>query len=112
MEITQERKGHILILTVEGRLDTSTSIRLEETLLASIEGGEKQFVLDCSRLDYISSAGLRVLLLAVKKLKNVNGKIHLYALKEQIKEVFEIAGFSAIFPFFDAQEDALKSLVQ
>ncbi len=112
MEITKERKGHIVILKVEGRLDTNTSNRLEETFLASIDGGEQQFALDCSRLDYVSSAGLRVLLLAMKKLKNVNGKIHLYSLKDQVKEVFKIAGFSAIFPLFDGQEEALRSLKQ
>ena len=48
----------------------------------------------------------------MKKLKNVNGKIHLYSLKDQVKEVFKIAGFSAIFPLFDGQEEALRSLKQ
>jgi anti-sigma B factor antagonist len=112
MEITKEKRGNVVLLEVKGRLDTSTSKTLEETLFACIDEGEKQFALGCSQLDYISSAGLRVLLLAAKRLKNVNGKIVLYALKAHVKEVFDAAGFSSIFPSFNTQEEALRSFDQ
>ena len=112
MEMTKEKRGPIVILAVKGRLDASTSNKLEESLLASIEAGEKQFALDFSRLDYISSAGLRVLLLAMKKLTNADGKLVLCSLQEQIKEVFDIAGFSSLFPLFTSPEEALRSFNQ
>ncbi len=112
MEMTKEKRGPIVILAVKGRLDASTSNKLEESLLASIETGEKQFALDFSRLDYISSAGLRVLLLAMKKLTNAEGKLVLCSLQEQIKEVFDIAGFSSLFPLFTSPEEALRSFNQ
>ena len=112
MEITERKKGTVVLLTLIGRLDASTSPKLEERMLALIDGGEKQILFNLEQLDYISSAGLRVLLMAAKKLKGVNGKIVLASLKDQIREVFEIAGFSAIFPIFDNEDNALKSFQQ
>jgi anti-sigma B factor antagonist len=112
MDITEEKRGEVMLLGIKGRLDTSTARGLEEKLLASIDGGERRLTLDCSQLDYISSAGLRVLLLAVKRVKGVDGKIAFYALKDQIKEVFDIAGFSPLFPSFATQEEALRSCDQ
>jgi len=112
MDITEEKREDVMLLGIKGRLDASTANELEEKLLASINGGERRLALDCSQLDYISSAGLRVLLLAAKRLGSSNGKIVLFALKDQIKGVFDIAGFSSLFPSFTTQEEALKSLAQ
>lgn len=109
MEIMEQRKGAVVLLALKGRLDASTAVRLEEKFLALIDGGETKFALNLLQLDYISSAGLRVLLMAAKRLKTTNGKIVLLSLKDQIREVFEIAGFAAIFPIFDVETDALKS---
>jgi len=112
MDITKDKRGDVTLLAIKGRLDASTANKLEEKLLTSIDGGERRLALDCSQLDYISSAGLRVLLLAVKRVTGVNGKIVLYALKDQIKEVFDIVGFSSLFPSFATQEEALRSCDQ
>lgn len=109
MEMTEQKKGTVVLLGLKGRLDASTAGKLEEKLLALIDGGEKQILFNLEHLDYISSAGLRVLLMAAKKLKVANGKIVLASLKDQIREVFEIAGFSAIFPIFDSEDAALRS---
>jgi len=109
MEITEQKRGTVVLLTLTGRLDASTSGRLEEKLVGLIEGGERSFVLDFLNLDYISSAGLRVLLMAAKKLKGMNGRIVLSSLKDHIREVFDIAGFSAIFPIYDQQDAATGS---
>jgi anti-sigma B factor antagonist len=109
MEMTEQKRGTVVLLALKGRLDASTAGKLEEKLLGLIDGGEKQIVFNLLHLDYISSAGLRVLLMAAKKLKATNGKIVLASLKDQIREVFEIAGFSAIFPIFASESDALRS---
>lgn len=87
-----------------------TANLLEEKFTALIDRGERQLLVDFSRLDYISSAGLRVFIIAAKKLKSIQGKIALSALKPQIKEVFDIAGFSSIFPMFNSREDAIHAL--
>jgi len=109
VNVTEERKGNKLVLRVEGRLDASTFRSLEEKLMSAIDGGEKVIVLDFADLDYISSAGLRVLIVAAKKAKSTGGKILLACLKSHIKEVFDIANLSAIFPIFASQQEAIDT---
>jgi len=110
MEIKQVKHGEIAILNLIGRLDANTSGELESVLIPMIDGGEKKMILDFSALDYISSAGLRLLLLAAKKLRNNKGEIILCSMKDFIKEIFEISGFTPIFTIVDSKEDALKIL--
>lgn len=70
VEISISRSNEVVIVGVEGRLDSTTSSRLEDELLGLIAKAEHRLILDCSRLVYISSAGLRAVLLAAKRLKN------------------------------------------
>jgi anti-anti-sigma factor len=107
MEITQTAHGNILVFALSGRLDAKTSEAFEQQLLAAIAGGQRRIVLNFSTLDYISSAGLRVLLLAAKKLQEINGKIVLCSLKPALRTVFDIAGFSSIFSIFASLEEAV-----
>ena len=94
MTINQEMNGSALTLTLEGRLDTLTSPQLEEKLNASLEG-ICDLVLDLEKLDYMSSAGLRVLLAAQKRM-NQQGSMKLLHVNEVINEIFEVTGFSDI----------------
>lgn len=110
MEITQQKNGNINIIKIKGRLDASTAGKLEESL-SEYSGQERVRVLvDCQELDYISSAGLRVLLASAKELKKQNGKICLSALNPNVKQVFEISGFTSIFPIYESTKDALADL--
>lgn len=109
MELTLKNTNGINVLGIIGKLDTNTWPQLEEKIIPMIDAGENNFLLDCSQLDYISSAGLRVLLMAAKKLKSKNGKIVIAALKSHIKEVFDIAGFSTIFIVTASVEEGLGS---
>ncbi len=110
LEIGEDRRGGIVVVALKGRLDSNTAGQLEEKLIGLIDGGDKLFVLDCLFSEYISSAGLRVLLMAAKKLKAVNGKIALHSLNGHIKGVFEIVGFTSIFPICEREDQALQSL--
>lgn len=110
MQVTIDKREGFVVLKLKGRSDAATSNMLEEKLLALVGGGEKRFVVEFSNLEYISGAGLRMLLLVAKRLKSANGKIVLFALKGQVKEVFEIAGFSAIFFIHRSLEEAIKAL--
>jgi anti-sigma B factor antagonist len=110
MDIIEARKDMAVLLTLKGRLDSSTSPALEEKIVLLLNAGEKQLAVNFGSLDYISSAGLRVLLMAAKRLKQSNGKIALYALKDHIREVFEIAGFLALFPVYSSEEGALRDI--
>ena len=110
MEISEEQKGGVLTLGLSGKLDTTSSKAFEDRILAVIDAGARQLVVDLSRLDYVSSSGLRVFLLAAKRLNSANGKIVLCSLKDPVREVFDIVGFSSIFSVYGSHEEALKSL--
>lgn len=84
-----------LIVKVAGRLDTTTAPQLEEELKASIEGVNR-IIMDFSNLEYISSAGLRVLLWAHKAMKMQEGSLVVRGANEEVREVFTITGFAEI----------------
>lgn len=109
MELTHLKQNDIHILKISGKLDTNTSQEFEKELMAIVNSGEKKILLDCKDLDYISSAGLRVLLLAAKVIKSSDGKVMLAGLKEHVSQVFEIAGFTGIFPIYQSLNEAVKN---
>jgi len=108
MEISEDKSGDIFILRLKGRLDSITSNKLEERFLALLDKGEKKVIVDLSQLDYISSAGLRVLLMVSKRLQGAHGRIVLSSMQARVKEVFDIAGFSSIFTIFHSHEEAIR----
>ena len=110
MEVTQKQQNGITILGLKGRLDSNTSDDFEKRLLGLIQTGETRLVLDFEELDYISSAGLRVLLKTAKELKRVNGQLSFCSLKEYIREIFELSGFVSFFPIHPNLEESLKAL--
>ena len=112
MEVVKSKPGGVLVVSLNGRLDAKTADDFEQQIIPDIEAGESKVLLDFSQLDYISSAGLRVLLMAAKKLQDRNGKIALCSLKKNIQTVFDLAGFSTIFPIFAAQAEARQALQQ
>lgn len=91
MNIQKTVNGTALAVKVEGRLDTQTSPKLEEELRSSVSG-ITSLVLDFEKLEYISSAGLRVLL-AMQKIMNKQGEMVLKHVNEDVMEVLEITGF-------------------
>jgi anti-sigma B factor antagonist len=110
VDITELRRDKALVLNVKGRLDSASSGRFEGKLVGLITGGERAIILDCQGLDYLSSAGLRALLVAAKKMKAEDGKLVVASLKDELREVFEISGFSTVFPVFGSAAEAEASL--
>jgi anti-anti-sigma factor len=106
MKITQNLENGLAIALVEGRLDASSSIDAQKDLENILDAESSRLLIDLSGLDYISSAGLRVLLVIAKKMQQKGGKIVLAALTPNVKEVFEISGFSSIFKLFDSVDEA------
>ena len=96
MTITKNQDGDKLTVALEGRLDTSTSPQLEAELRASVNG-VKELTFDLEKLDYVSSAGLRVLL-AAQKVMNRQGEMKIKNVKPEIMEIFEStnASFSSV----------------
>ncbi len=97
MNIVKNLEGTTLTLALEGRLDTTTSPQLEILLNAELDG-IVELVFDFAKLDYLSSAGLRVLLAAQKRM-NKQGSMKLRNVNATIKEVFEITGFADFLTF-------------
>ena len=94
LNITKNLEGDVLQVALEGRLDTTTAPELESSLQESI-GGAKELTMDFEKLEYISSAGLRVLLSAQKTM-NSQGSMKLIHVGDEINEIFEVTGFSDI----------------
>ena len=94
MNIQKTLSGTTLMVALEGRLDPTTAPKLEEELRGSVDGLSR-LVFDLAKLEYISSAGLRVLL-AMQKLMNQQGEMMLQNVNEAVMEVFEVTGFSDI----------------
>ena len=109
MEIIEEKQEAICIFRLNGRLDSNTSQGFEKKIFDAISDGSIQMVIDFKDLDYISSAGLRVILKATKALNREEGKIMLCAMQDYVKEVFEIAGFDSFLPIVPTMDDALKA---
>jgi anti-sigma B factor antagonist len=109
LQIAEERHGETLVLRPSGRLDRTTSPELERVLLGQIEGGAVRLLIDLAGIDYVSSAGLRVLLVAGKRTKAAQGALALCGLKPAIREVFEISGFASLFPIHPDAAAALAA---
>ena len=97
MTINKNRNENTLTVVVEGRLDTTTAPQLEAEMKESLQG-ITTLVMDMSALEYISSAGLRVLLSA-QKIMNNQGEMKVTGANESIMEIFEVTGFNDIFSF-------------
>jgi anti-anti-sigma factor len=111
MEIVKTGKeNNAIVIKVTGRMDAVTAPEFEKTVSLWIDAGEKCFVFDLSSLEYISSAGLRNILVIAKKLKAVNGKILLAAMEESVNEVFTISGFNSIIPIHDTVRAAIQQV--
>lgn len=107
MDFTQNKEGAFLVLEVAGRMDTITAPEFEARCLSCLEAGDKRLVVDLGKLEYISSAGLRSILSAAKKLKAAGGDMAFCALTGIVAEVFAVSGFNKLLPVFATRQEAL-----
>ena len=109
VEMEEEKKGDILILRVGGRLDAVSSPQLEKKVMASIDAGDNsQVLMNFEKVEYLSSAGMRLLLSTTKKMKSKNGKFVLSNIADGVMEVIKMAGFDHILNIRASEEEALK----
>ena len=107
MNIEQNVLDGITILAPAGRIDTTTSGPFEETVRKAVDGGARDVVVDFSRVDYISSAGLRVFLVLAKRMRDLKGRLVLCAMPEPVRQVFHLAGFLPLFNVEPSRDAAL-----
>ncbi len=103
---SETTSADVLVLMPEGRLDSNNAAAAEAEVFALLDDGSARVVLDLDRLEYISSAGLRLVLMTAKRLKQVGGKLALCGLKPQVREVFEISGFVSILTVVGSRQEA------
>ncbi len=108
MQISIKTTNEVKVLAFEGRLDTQTSPDAQQQLTRLIEEGETKILVNLEKVDYISSAGLRVLLVIAKQLKTTDGELRICSLNEVVKEVFDISGFDMILPISASELEALE----
>jgi len=108
MNVQVSTSADYTVVCVDGRVDTTNASELEKSMLEVIEGGGTKIILDCSKLNYISSSGLRVFLIVQKRMMSIKGQFRLCSLQPGIKEIFDISGFSSIFSLFSDMEAAIN----
>jgi anti-sigma B factor antagonist len=110
MEITSRIDGDLIQFQVVGRIDSWTSGNVEQAVDTAIGGGSKRMVFDMREVDYISSAGLRAILVAAKKTKAAGGGVSVFGLQAGVAEVFNVAGFGKIIPIASTDAEAREKL--
>lgn len=106
----EDRKGDILILRFKGRLDALSTPDIEKAVLQHIQSGRHKLLLDFGSVDYISSAGMRMLLATTKKLKTVSGMLVLHSIHTNVLDVFKMSGFDHVLDIAPTEEEALRKL--
>ena len=109
MEIQTIGHGGATVISARGRIDSMTAARLGDALNAEIAAGHTLLVLDLAGVDYMSSAGLRELVNALKKVKRASGDLRLAQPSRRVREVMEMAGLDTIFLIFETSAEAVES---
>jgi len=111
MEINTQAMKRCELVTVSGRVDSSTAADLEKTLLGLVQTGQKNFVVNLRDTSFISSAGLKALLSAQMKVRKAipSGDLVISEIKPEVRESFDLVGFDRLFKFYDSDLNAVGS---
>lgn len=112
MEIIQKRLDEALQLCLSGRLDATSAIAAEDELNSILNQGNTRLILDFEDLGYISSAGLRILLKLAKNIQQVKGLLIMCNMKDYIRDVFDVSGFSTILKVVQNLDEAKLMIKQ
>lgn len=108
MEIKTEKKGNWFVIHIEGRLDVMLSQQLESLVFESIGKGEHKILFNLSRVEYMSSSGLRVFISTMRKLGEKQGEMRLCHMSDGVRKILKIVDLEGMFNIFPTEEDALK----
>lgn len=110
VQIIEDEERGVLIARLEGRLDAASSPLVEQKITSFIDAGHRKLLLSFEQVDYLSSAGMRVLLTLSKKLQSLKGKMVLACVKADVMEVVRMAGFDRILEIRNTEREALSAL--
>jgi anti-anti-sigma factor len=103
-----QKKEDVFLFQLSGRLDSSNSHEVEVFLMSRIEAGETNIIGNLTNLCYLSSSGIRVLVMAAKSLNEKKGAMALFGMQDNIRELFDLVELPRVIPTFDTEEDALQ----
>ena len=109
MHIHEDQQDNILIFRLSGRLDAMTAPVVEEHLKKAIEDKPEKLAFDFEKVEYLSSAGLRVLLSASKKMSALGGKFIAFSLAPSVKHIVQMAGFDKVVTLADTEHEAKEA---
>jgi anti-sigma B factor antagonist len=109
VEITTKEYRRVAVISVSGRIDTSTSTQFEETINDLIDNGHFNLVMDFNEVDFLSSSGLRILVTTRKKLREMGGDVVLANPSQRAADSVEIAGLDKLFQSYPNREEAIGS---
>ncbi len=110
MDAQVEEKGDVVVVRVEGRLDAASSPQLEKKINSIIESGHFKLIFNFAGVAYLSSAGMRLMLSVSKKLKNLEGKMVVCNLNEEVMDVIKMAGFNQVLEIYPSEEECFTHL--
>ncbi len=109
MDVERASVGDVEIFRITGRLDSTSSPAFEAQILPSVRPGANRIVFDFTGVDYVSSAGLRVVLLAAKQTRATQGGFAIFGMSQPVFHVFKMSGFARIIPLFDDEAQAVSA---
>ena len=110
MQVDVKKESNTLLISIKGRLDSNTCVDFGETVEKYLDGEIRNAIFDLHGVEYIASAGLRILLKIYKTLNQEGGEAVVSTMPDFVRQVFEIAGFDTVFKSFDCLDDARKHL--
>ena len=110
MDVTTEREDGVLSVRVEGRIDGSTVLAFREAIEIALEDGDHAVIVDCEKLSYIGSVGLRTMLAIAKAVTNRDARFALCALSDSVFKIFKMSGFDTILTIRPSRTEALAAL--
>lgn len=108
MIVSEVIKEGIKIVSLNGRLDISTQDAVQEKINSLLSDGSPKIVIDCTDLTFISSAGLRVFMSALKQVSSVDGKLVISNLNDTTRKIFDITGYDSVFNITNSLDEAIK----
>lgn len=108
MEIEVEEKGEVVVLRLHGRLDAASSPQIEKKINSIIEAGHFRLILNFAGVEYLSSAGMRLMLSVSKKLGHLEGKMVACSLHDEVMDVIKMAGFQEVLEIYPSEEECFQ----
>jgi len=109
MDLLEEKVGGVTVVEVKGRIDSTTAPALGGRLTASLEATKVRVLLDLSRLEYISSAGFRILLLAAKRAEETGSRFVLCGVSGKVRQLFDLGGFLDLFTIVGSRDEGIAA---